>query len=112
MKCCDIKVGDLRHRVSIQRKTRAPDGVGGSIVTWVQYATPWCKITPKTGSERIYLDRLNAQGLSTVIMRYRADMSEKDKLVFRGNEYQIRSIINIEERNRYSELVIEKGQAQ
>jgi SPP1 family predicted phage head-tail adaptor len=45
-------------------------------------------------------------------MRYRSDISEKDKLVFRGNEYQIRSIINIEERNRYSELVIEKGQAQ
>ena len=112
MKCCDIKAGDMRHRASLQRKQRAPDGAGGSVITWQEYATPWCKITPKTGSERIYLDRLNAQGLSSVLMRYRSDIDEKDKFVFRGREYQIRSIINVEERNRYTELVIEKGQAQ
>ena len=112
MKCCDIAVGDFRHKVSLQRKDIVSDGVGGSTVAWTEYATPWTKITPKTGGEKVYLNRLNASGLSTVVMRYRSDISESDKLVYRGNEFQIRSIINVEERDRYTELTIERGVAQ
>jgi len=55
---------------------------------------------------------LDAQGLSSVVMRYRADIVETDKLVFEGQEFQIRSIINVEEMNRFTELLIERGVAQ
>lgn len=112
MKCCDIAIGDLRHKVSLQRKSLTSDGVGGSVVAWTEYATPYAKIKPKSGGEKIYLNRLNASGLSTVVMRYRDDVQESDKLVFRGDEYQIRSVINVEERDRYTELTIERGVAQ
>lgn len=112
MKCCDIKAGDLRNQVSLQRKQNNSDGAGGSIITWLEYATPWCKITPKTGGEKLYLGRLDAQGLSSVTMRYRADIVASDKLVFKGQEFQIRSIINVEERNKYTELLIERGVTQ
>jgi len=112
VKCCDIKAADLRHRVSLQRKQNNSDGVGGSTITWVEYATPWCKITPKTGGEKLYLGRLDAQGLSSVVMRYRADIVASDKLVFKGQDFQIRSIINVEERNKYTELLIERGVTQ
>lgn len=114
MKCCNISVGDLRHRVTIQRKENAPDGTGGSITTWVTLAQPWAKLTPKTGTEKIYLNRLNAQNMMSVVIRYNAsyDFKDTDKLLFKGNQYQIRSIINIEERDKYIELLVEKGVAQ
>ena len=112
MKCCTIKSGELRHQVSLQRKQNNSDGVGGSIITWSEYATPWCKISPKSGGEKLYLGRLDAQGLSSVVMRYRADIVESDKLVFKDQEFQIRSIINVEEMNRFTELLIERGVAQ
>jgi len=112
VKCCDIKAGDLRNQVSLQRKQINSDGAGGTVVTWVEYATPWCKITPKTGNEKIYLGRLDAQGLSSVTTRYMSTIIESDKLVFKNKEFQIRSIINIEERNKYTEMLIERGVTQ
>lgn len=112
MKCCDITAGMLKRRVSLQRKTDTPDGSGGVTVAWTQYAQPYAMIKPKQGSEKLHADRLDATGLSTVLMRYRSDVLESDKLVFRGKDYQIRSIVNIEEADRFLELTIERGVAQ
>lgn len=112
MKCCDITPGMMKRRVSLQRKGDTPDGAGGVTVAWTQYAQPWASIKPKQGSEKLHSDRLDATGLSIVVMRYRDDVIESDKLVYRGKDYQIRSIVNIEEADRFLELTIERGVAQ
>lgn len=112
MKCCDITIGDLKRRITIQQQTKVRDGMGGYEDGWAQVAQPWAKISPKSGSEKLRADKLNADGLSTVIIRYRSDLNESMRVVYRGNNYQIRSIINIEEADRFLELTIERNRAQ
>jgi SPP1 family predicted phage head-tail adaptor len=111
MKCCDLYGGLLRHRVALQRKTRAADGAGGFAVTWQTYATVKAQIITKAGRELVIADRLSATQTNRATIRYRADVNETDRIVYRGRAYQIRSVVNIEERNKWLELDLERGVA-
>lgn len=114
MKCCEISLSDFRHKITIQRKQDAPDGFGGSVTTWVNVAQPWARMKPKSGSEKVYLGRLDAKSMASIVVRYNSNYAilESDKLIARGVEYNIRSIVNIEERDKYLELLVESGVAQ
>lgn len=111
-KCCDITAGQLKRRIILHRLQTVPDGSGGVKTAWTQVAQPWAKIKPKSGSEKLHADRLDATGLATVIIRYREDITESDKMVYKGEDYQIRSIIDIEEMHQWLELTVERGVAQ
>lgn len=114
MNCCNVTLAQLNRRIEIQSKqpTGETDAMGGIISDWVTVASPWCNLTPMTGREQYRADKLNATGMTRVIMRYRTDINESMKVLYRGTEYQIRSIIDIEERRQWLELMIEKGVSQ
>lgn len=113
-KCCDVTIADLRWQIQIQNKepTGATDPMGGVIVDWVTVATPWAKMKPMTGTEQYRADKLNAVGITQVIIRYRSGLNEAMKVVYKGEDYQIRSIIDMEEKRQWLELMIEKGVSQ
>jgi SPP1 family predicted phage head-tail adaptor len=54
MKCCDIQVGDLRVPITIEKKTRTADAMGGYVETWAAdpKGTIWAKMQMLTGTER------------------------------------------------------------
>lgn len=114
MKCCDITAAMLKRKVSIQGKQTTNDGFGGVGVVWAEVDSPWCMMKPLNGRERVYADRLNAAGDTILTMRYKSPLGfdESAKVVYRGDEYQIRSIINLEEADRWLQLVLEKGVVQ
>lgn len=112
MKCCDLTSGMLRTTGSLQRLERAPNGSGGFDDTWTEYATPRMKVVPMSGGEKLHSNRLDATGMARVYMRYRSDIVESDKLTIEGNDHQIRSIVDIELRHKWLELMIERGVAQ
>ncbi|AIM40718.1 head closure Hc1 [Idiomarinaceae phage 1N2-2] len=113
MKCCDVKLGDLNRKIEIRsRQVTGSDPMGGDIIEWVTHAEPWAKMKPMTGREQYRADKLNAEGMTQVIIRYRDDLDETMKVVYRDVEYQIRSIINVEERDEWTELMIERGVSQ
>lgn len=111
MKCCDIVAGQLNRKVEIYRLVRTSDGQGGETEAPSLVASPWARLTPKSGSEKVHADRLDAHGLSSVVIRYRDDLDESMYLVYRSRNYQIRSIINVEEADEWTELTIERGVA-
>ena len=111
MKCCDIYGGMLRTAVKLQRKTRTADGAGGFAVTWETYATVRARITARPGREMVVADRLTATQTIRAVIRYRADVNETDRAVFKGRAHQIRSVSNIEERNKWLEIDLERGVA-
>ena len=112
MKCCEIIPGKLTRKIAINAQVTAPDGQGGVTVTWSNVANPYACIKPTSGNEKLHSDRLNAEGLATVIIRYRTNIDERMKVTYQGRDYQIRSIVDIEEMHEWLELVIERGVAQ
>ena len=112
MKCCDITPGMLSRKISIQEKQGTTTPTGGQTVAWVQVANPYAYMKPLNGRERVYADRLNATGDTIATIRYRDDLDESMKVVYREKEYQIRSIINLEEADVWLQLVLERGVVQ
>ena len=112
MKCCDFYSGKLRNRITIERLTLTPDGIGGNAETWVVNKSLKAYIKPTSGSETLHSQRLEARLTHKVYIRYVTDIINTDRVVFNGRNFQIRAIINIEERNKWIELSCEEGVAQ
>jgi len=111
VKCCDITAGSLRHRITIQRETYTPDGLGGGDNTWATYATVRAFIKPMSGNERLFSQRLEAVATHRIFIRYRADLSTTDRIDFNGRLMQIRALINLEEANKFIEIYADEGVA-
>ena len=112
MKCCDITPGMFNRRIIVERKALTADELGGFAEVWQTFSQPWAYIKPMSGRELIHADQINATAISRFIIRYTNALREDDRILYRGNYYNIRSIINIDEANKYTELTAVRGVAQ
>ncbi len=113
MACCKgIKVGSLKYTIIIERTTKTPDGSGGNTVVWNTHKTLRAKITPLSGRERVYAQRLESNITHRILFRYTTDILPSDRINLNGRYFNIRSILNLEEANRFLELSAEEGVAQ
>ena len=108
------KLGDLRHLVSLQNSTNTSDGAGGFTQSYSTIADVFASITPKKGSE-LFSD--GSQGMQIenpvthdIFIRYRDDVtiSNITKIVFGTREFNRRSILNLEEKNRFLKIEAEE----
>ena len=109
-----MRAGNLRHMASFQANVSASDGMGGVITSWVTQFTQRARIKPVRGNERVEAGALTARAIFTVIVRASAQartVSEGWRVVIDGVDYNIRSIINPDERNKSLEMLIESGVA-
>lgn len=105
----NICMGDLQHPVSVEEEVGTPNQTGGFTRTWVPYTTIFCKVTQKGGGEPQQQDRLTNTKPTEFITRWRADIIETMRLVFRGKQYNIRSLDNLEFRNEWLIIKAEAG---
>ncbi len=111
MKCCDLTAGMLRTSVALQSQTRTADGVGGYTITWATYATVQAHVRQSSGREAMQADRLQDTAMLRCVIRYRSDVEPQHRVKIGSDVYQIRSIDNIEFRNRWLSLLLEVGVA-
>lgn len=111
MKCCDLYGGLLRTRVQLQSKTRTPDASGGFDVDWATYATIKANVVVRPGREAVSADRLSSTQMIRAVIRFRADVNETDRAIIAGKAHQIRSVSNIDMRDKWMELDLEQGVA-
>jgi len=111
VKCCNIKAGMLREPVEFQSQVITNVGGGASAITYTNRANVRGAFKPMSGSERLYAERLDATTRNRLVIRYRSDLTESDRVIIRGRAYQIRSIINTEFRNKFLEIDLDGGVA-
>jgi SPP1 family predicted phage head-tail adaptor len=109
VKCCDIFAGMLRNKIQIQRLLKTPDGSGGWTKTWIPLGSTWAYIRATGASEQFSQDRLNGVVRYKATIRYKADLTVADRVVFEGKNYQIRAVVDIEFRKKWMELDLESG---
>lgn len=112
MNCCEIYPGMLNRRISIERKTLTADALGGFTESWQSLSQPWAHIKPMSGRELIHADKIDAVAVSRFIIRYNRNLREDDRVLYRGVYYNIRSLVNIDEQDEYTEITAERGVAQ
>lgn len=104
------RAGELDQRVTLRRQVRTPDEMGGDTVAWTDIDEVWAKVRPMTGNERQHSDRVNLQANYVIVIRHRDDVTERDIVVWKGTEFNIR-FAKEQPRSRFLALEAEKGVA-
>lgn len=111
MKCCDVHAGLLRHKVEIQEMIRISDGGGGYEATWQTVAKVWANIKPLSGNETMAAMQLEDRITHDIVIRYRGGVTAAQRIKYGDRLFNIRSVINVEERNVWMQLRAEEGVA-
>lgn len=107
-------IGKLDQRITLQRQIEAPDGGGGLVRIWGDVANnscPWANVKAKAGREGLDEGRTNATYVVVFTIYTRNDISEKDRIVWNGETYNIRGILRMGDRKLYLQIEAERGVA-
>jgi SPP1 family predicted phage head-tail adaptor len=98
-----ICIAELNKRLIIETPVRTPDGCGGSDVSWTPTATIWAKLKPRGLHERLDSDQVSATMSHVITIRHRTGLSTKDRFRLETRVFDILSIVNAKEQNRWLE---------
>lgn len=90
-----MRAGKLDRRITIRRATYTVNGYGEEVPEWCNIDSVWARQLPSRGSERFAAQEIAATKMVTFNIRYRSDLTERDRIVFDGKEYNITSIREI-----------------
>ena len=104
-----IRAGDLRHRVTIRRKTSVKKAGGGFDTSWNDLATVWAEVIGLDGREAVIGQAL--QGISTyrVRLRFGADVTDADQLRYGAIDLNIRSVSDPDGRREQLLILADTG---
>lgn len=94
-----MKIGKLRHRITLQECIASRDSFGAEVLTWVDIATVWASVSPISGKEYFAAHQINAEVTTKITMRYRPGTTPNMRAVFQNRLFYIVSVINPEEKN-------------
>ena len=107
-------IGKLDQRITFERETATPDGMGGQTVAWANVPTNptvWANVQAFSGREGMVNDRMTATFATVFTIRNRSDLTEKDRISFGGVKYNIRAIRVEAARRQYLKIEAERGVA-
>lgn len=84
-----MRAGQLRHRVTVQRKVQTPDGQGGQSTTWRDVASCWASIDGRGGREFQTAKQTRATLTDEVTIRYRPGITAAMRIVHRDRVLSI-----------------------
>ena len=102
-------IGKMRYQVKLQSPANTTDAGGGRSQTFTTLATIWANIVPKSGTERYKHDQIQDQTTHDVFIRYRSDIDPKYRILYGTRVFSIKSILNVEERDRFYLLSCTEG---
>lgn len=98
-----MRAGRLRHQIRFERSTETVNAYNEPVQTWSLLASAWVGIEPLRGNERIAAMQVQAAADVRIVTRYQtalSDLNPKDRAVFGSKVYDIKAVINVDERNR------------
>ena len=97
---------NLDKIVFIERRGEAQDAAGQRLETWRRMADAeqWASIRPLSGREPTAASGPRSEITHEIILRYGATVAPRDRLSFGGRKFDIKSVINTGEQNRYLKL--------
>lgn len=104
-----MTIGEMRHRVTLQRLVEQPDGNVGITPTYEDIATVWADVETVTGL--VYFDGRQTEGATSyrITIRYRSDITSEQWVLYDGRRLRIRSVVNLKVRKRFLILDCEEA---
>ncbi len=101
----------LNKRITLQQPVDVDDGQGGITRTWQDEDTFWIGIDEHRGREVTQDGRQQMITQYKIICRYRSDITNAKRLKFGTRFFNIRQIINPQEKNAMLTIIAEEGVA-
>jgi SPP1 family predicted phage head-tail adaptor len=103
-----MRIGEYRHRVTVQEVSVTRHASGAEIETWTTLCQPYMSFKPLTGKEYWAAQAENADVTHEGRMHYRSGISPKNQIVWGSRTFGIRAVMNVEERNMELLLLCEE----
>ena len=100
-----MKIGKLRHRVSLQSSTATANEFGEKIAAWSAYATVWAEIMPLQGRELENAQQISEKCDYEIFIRYNANVLSTHRVIYGSRTFEIQAVLNINERNEKLKLI-------
>ena len=103
-----MNAGAYRDKIIIQKSTVTADAIGNRVTAWPEYYSGYAYVNNLSGSE--YYEAAQTQSQETVmfVLRYHRLLESIDsknyRVVFRGHNYNITSVDNVQYKNETIKL--------
>ena len=103
-----MRSGRLRHLMWLKEPSLTADGMGGNTKTYGTVEVFWGSVEPLRGREWVQSGLENSEVSGKIVRRYRLGITPDMIVAFDTRTYEIKSVINVEERNREIQLMVEE----
>jgi SPP1 family predicted phage head-tail adaptor len=97
-------MSELDKRVSLQRPTKASNGMGGFVVTWSTVDTIWARVLPTSAKEARQSEKETMEISHTITIRFRRDVRGSWRIKMKNRYFAIVGIVNPEEANEWLDI--------
>lgn len=89
-----LAAGALRHRVTLQKPVYSQDPkTGDAVPAWQDVAKLWANVAPLSAREFEAANADQSKVEARITIRYRADVDNTHRFVFRGMTYNIEGVL-------------------
>ena len=106
-----VSIGSMREQITIQNLGTTRDSGGGISSIYSDSQTVQASIKPLNGKEVYKQGKLQDQVTHEIMIRHNSSVTAKDRIKFGSRFFNIRSVINVDERSRYMKILAEEGVA-
>lgn len=106
----NLQISDLRTRITFQEPTLSKDAGGAQKATYANVSTTptvWAQWVNDHGQEAISSGAEKSAQRATVRLRHRSDVLATWRVLKGGQAWQILSVDQVQDRNRWIELRVE-----
>jgi SPP1 family predicted phage head-tail adaptor len=93
--------GRLKKRLGLETATPAPDGAGGSTLSWSLVATVWGEVVPLKAEEKAIGEGLADVVTHRVVVRHRSDVAAGDRFTLGARVLRIKGVSDPDADGRY-----------
>jgi SPP1 family predicted phage head-tail adaptor len=99
-----MAIGDLRHRIILQKLTTLVNENGFEEEAWQNYKTVWASVSNLSGREYYQAAAVQAEKTVKLLIRYIQELDTSMRIFFKDKQYNITSIDNMKYANKYIEI--------
>ena len=107
-----VSAGQFDQRITLQRRVSGKDARGQESTSWENLATlptVWSKADPLRGREYFAAGQVQSEVSVRFLIRYRADVEPTMRVLWRGQPYEILSVIETKAAQTQLELMCMSG---
>jgi SPP1 family predicted phage head-tail adaptor len=101
-----VDANTMTREVKIYAATRVSDGQGGYTTTFALQSTVWGDLRPNNQVRAIGESELQFDRSNRLYIRFGVTINDSDEVEVESIRYTIASITNVENQNRFLELII------